>query len=136
MWKSLKYLYFKLYKVFLGMHGKNAMPEYLAMFGVGVLLFFTLESLISIITVIYPLIDIPDVSRGKFFVYVGIPFVAILYFVFIFNGKDEKIIKEFINENEKKRKAGRRNVILFIIFTLLLFIFSLVLLVLRNEGVV
>lgn len=137
MWKSIKYLYYKLYKLFVKINGKEDLPEYTAMLGVGTLVFINLLSIISIINVIYqPITLFPEISRTKFFILVGIPYILVLYFIFIFNGKYNSIIKEFMNEKESKRKAGKRNVIFYMAFSLLLVVFSLTLMIMRNEGVI
>lgn len=136
MWKSIKYLYYKLYKLFVKINGANDLPEYTAMLGVGGLFFFNILAIISIVDVFYPFFEYPDISRGTFFIYFGIPNVLILYLAFVFNGKYKRIIKEFKNENEEQRKRGRRNVILYMSISLLLVIASLSLIVLKNEGVI
>lgn len=136
MWNSIKYLYYKLYKLFVKLNGKEDLPEYTAMLGVGTLMFFNLLSTISILNVIHPITLFLEVSRAKFFIFAGIPYVLILYFVFIFNGKYKSIIKEFMSESEEQRKRGRRNVILYMAASLLLVIFSLALIVMKNEGAI
>lgn len=127
MWSLIKYLFYKIYKLFLKLYGKDDLPEYSAMLGVGTLLFMNLLSFIVIFNLIYPLYSFPDFSRSEFFIKVGIPYILILYFVFIYKAKYKKIIVEFSKENESERKFGRKKVILFVIFTLLFWVLTLIL---------
>ncbi len=136
MWKSYKYLYYKLYKLFVRMNGKDDIPEYTAMLGVGTLLFFNILAILSTVNVFYPFWSFPEISRATFFIYVGVPYILILYFAFVFNGKYKRIIKEFTKEGEEQRKKGKRNVILYMAISLLLVIASLSLIVMKNEGVI
>lgn len=136
MWKSYKYLYYKLYKLFLRVNGKDDVPEYTAMVGIGLLVFFNLLSVLAIFNVYTEFWHFPKVSRGMFFLYVGIPYMIIQYFILVHKGKWKRIVKEFNKEKEDARKRGRRNVIFYMLSTLLLFILSIVLMVLKNEGVI
>lgn len=136
MWKSYKYLYYKLYKLFVKMNGQDDFPEYTAMLGVGTLSFFNILAVFSTVNVFYPFWSFPEISRATFFIYVGVPYTLLLYFAFVFNKKYIRIIKEFQDENEEQRKRGRRNVILYMSISLLLVIASLSLIALKNEGVI
>lgn len=136
MWHSIKYLYYKLFKLFVGIHGKDDIPEYTALCGLGTLFFFNVLSIALILNVVYPFTTFPSISRARFFVTIGIPYYVILYFIFIFNGKYKRIINEFINESEHERKKGRRKVVYYMLFSLILWIFSLILVIMHNEGVI
>lgn len=136
MWKSLKYLFYKLYKLFVKINGKDNYPEYTAMLAVGTLLFFNILTILSIINVFYPFWCFPEISRGCFFIYIGAPYVLILYFAFVFNNKHVRIIKEFLNENEEQRKRGRGKVIIYFAASMFLVIVSLILIVVNNEGLI
>ncbi len=127
MWSSIKYLYYKLYKLFLKIYGKDDLPEYSAMLGVGSLLFINLITFIIIFNLIYPIYSFPDINRSEFFIKFGLPYILILYFVFIYKAKYKKIVGEFSKENESERKFGRIKVILFVLFTLLFWVLSLIL---------
>lgn len=135
MWKSYKYLYYKLYKLFVRINGKNDIPEYTAMFAIATLLFCNLLAVLNAINVFSPFWDYPEISRGRFFIYL-IPYTLIFYFAFVFNGKYKRIIKEFKKEGEEQRKKGKKNVILYMAISLLLVIASLSLIVMKNEGVI
>ncbi len=134
MWHSIKYLYYKLFKLFVRINGKDDLPEYSAMLGLGTLLFFNLLSIVSIINLIHPITMLPSISRAFFFVTIGIPYVIFLYFVFIFNGKFKRIIDEYKIESENERIKGRRKVVYFILLSFLLLILSIILMIMRNEG--
>ena len=67
MWKSIKYLYYKLYKLFVRINGKEDFPEYTAMLGVGTLFFFNFLAIISILNIIHPITLFPEISRVNFF---------------------------------------------------------------------
>lgn len=136
MWKMLKYLFYKLYKLFMRMHGENDIPEYTAMFGVGTLLLCNLIASVSIIDVFFPFWDFPEISRGKFFIIVGIPYVLILYFSFIYKGKYLRIKREYETESEEQRKKGSRNIKIYMVLSLFLIVLSLLLMVLKNEGLI
>ncbi|MBK7626000.1 MAG: hypothetical protein IPJ16_02160 [Bacteroidales bacterium] len=134
MWHSIKYLYYKLFKLFVRINGQDDLPEYTAMLGLGTLFFLNMLSIVSILNVVYPFTMFPSISRASFFVSVGIPYIIILYFVFVFNGKYKRITNEFINESEDDRKKGRRKVVYYMLFSLLFLIFSLILMIMQNEG--
>jgi hypothetical protein len=136
VWKSIKYLYYKFYKLFVRINGKDDYPEYTAMLGVGTLIFFNLLSVYSILTVINPLIFFPDIPRAKFFLIVGVPYVLTLYFIFAFNGKYKRIINEFKDENESKKITGRKIAILYILASFFLVIFSLIHMIMKNESLI
>jgi Ca2+/Na+ antiporter len=136
MWHSIKCLYYKLYKLSVRIHGKDDVPEYTSMLEVGTLMFMNLLSVILIFNVVYPFTSFPEISRSRFFVVIGIPYIIILYFTFIYKRKYNRIVAEFINENESERKSGRKKVVFYVFFSFLLFIFSLVLVILHNEGVI
>ena len=131
MWKSYKYLYYKLFKLFVKVNGKNDVPEYTAMLAVATLMLCNLFALLNAINVFSPFWDYPEISRGRFFIYL-IPYTLIFYFAFVFNNKYKRIIKEFKKEDEKQRKIGRRNVIFYIAISLVLVILSLVLIVMKH----
>ncbi len=135
MWKSYKYLYYKLFKFFVKVNGKNDIPEYTAMFAVATLLFCNLFAILNTINVFSPFWDYPEISRGSFFIYL-IPYSLIFYFAFVFNSRYKRIIKEFKNESEDQRKRGKRNVIIYIVISLLLVIISFSLIVMKNEGLI
>ncbi len=135
MWKSYKYLYYKLFKFFVKVYGKNDIPEYTAMFAVATLLFCNLFAILNTINVFSPFWDYPEISRGSFFIYL-IPYSLIFYFAFVFNSRYKRIIKEFKNESEDQRKRGKRNVIIYIVISLLLVIISFSLIVMKNEGLI
>ncbi|MEZ7885286.1 MAG: hypothetical protein QMB39_08500 [Bacteroidales bacterium] len=127
MWHSIKYLYYKLFKLFVKINGEDDSPEYTAMFTVGLLFFFNILSIASIINLVYQFTTYPAISRTNFFVLFGLPYYIIFYFIFIFKGKYKRIINEFINESEDDRKKGRRKVISYLLFSFLLVVLSLIL---------
>jgi len=134
MWKAYKYLFYKLYKLSAKISSivKDDIPEYTAMFDIGVLVLINLASFAVIINSIGGFWhNLPDLSRGRFFVYL-IPYFLFFYFTLVFNGKYKRIIKEFKNESEELRRKGRRKVIMYITGTLLLLIFSMVLIIMTN----
>ena len=135
MWKSYKYLYYKLYKLFVKINGKSDITEYVAMFAVATLLLCNLFAILNAINVFYPFWDYPEISRSRFFIYL-IPYTLIFYFAFVFNTKYKRILEEFKNENEEHRKKGTRNVILYIAVSFFLVIVSLSLIVMKNEGLI
>lgn len=135
MWKSFKYLYYKLYKLFVRINGKDDIPEYTAMFAVGTLFFCNLFAIVSVVNVFSPFWNYPDISRGRFFIYL-IPYTLIFYFTLVFNGKYKKIINEFEIENEERRKKGRLNIVIYIALSLLLLIFAFILMTMKTEGVI
>lgn len=135
MWKPIKYLYFKLYKLFVKINGKDDLPEYTAMIGVGTLLFFNILSVSSIINVFYPFTSFTEISQVNFFIFLGVPYILILYLTFIYNSKYKHIIEKFADENEYMRKKGRKKVIIYMLSSLLLVFFSLILMILKNEGI-
>ncbi len=65
-----------------------------------------------------------DIGKKNWLIFILLVLSALNY-IFFHNGRWKKIIKEFENETEKQRKKGRILVILFTIFTILLFISSL-----------
>ena len=127
MWHSIKYLYYKLFKLFVRINGEDDSPEYTAMFTVGLLFFFNILSITSIINLVYQFTTYPSISRTNFFVLFGLPYYIIFYFIFIFKGKYKRIINEFIDESEDDRKKGRRKVISYLLFSFLLVVLSLIL---------
>lgn len=127
MWHSIKYLYYKLFKLFVRINGEDDSPEYTAMFTVGLLFFFNILSIASIINLVYQFTTYPSISRTNFFVLFGLPYYIIFYFIFILKGKYKRIINEFIDESEDDRKKGRRKVISYLLFSFLLVVLSLIL---------
>ncbi len=127
MWHPIKYLYYKLFKLFVRINGEDDSPEYTAMFTVGLLFFFNILSIASIINLVYQFTTYPSISRTNFFVLFGLPYYIIFYFIFIFKGKYKRIINEFIDESEDDRKKGRRKVISYLLFSFLLVVLSLIL---------
>lgn len=135
MWKSYKYLFYKLFKLFIRINGKDDVPEYTTMFAVATLLFCNLFAILNAINVFFPFWSYSTISRGRFLIYL-LPYTLIFYFAFIFNKKYERIIEEFKKENEEQRRRGRKKVILYIAASLIIIILSLSLIVLKNEGMI
>lgn len=136
MWHSIKYLYYKLYKLFVKINGKDDLPEYTSMIGLGTLFFFNVLSIAAILNILHPFTTFPSISRASFFVSFGIPYFISLYFIFVFNGKYQRIINEFKDESEEKRKKGRVNVILYLLLSFTLVLLSLALMIMQNEGLI
>lgn len=136
MWHSIKYLYYKLYKLFVKINGKDDLPEYTSMIGLGTLFFFNVLSIAAILNILLPFTTFPSISRASFFVSFGIPYFISLYFIFVFNGKYQRIIAEFKDESEEKRKKGRVRVILYLLLSFTLVLLSLALMIMRNEGLI
>ena len=136
MWHSIKYLYYKLYKLFVKINGKDDLPEYTSMIGLGTLFFFNVLSIAAILNILHPFTTFPSISRASFFVSFGIPYFISLYFIFVFNGKYQRIVNEFKDESEEKRKKGRVNVILYLLLSFTLVLLSLALMIMQNEGLI
>lgn len=136
MWHSIKYLYYKLYKLFVKINGKDDLTEYTSMIGLGTLFFFNVLSIAAILNILHPFTTFPSISRASFFVSFGIPYFISLYFIFVFNGKYQRIINEFKDESEEKRKKGRVNVILYLLLSFTLVLLSLALMIMQNEGLI
>lgn len=81
MWHPIKYLYYKLFKLFVRINGEDDSPEYTAMFTVGLLFFFNILSIASIINLVYQFTTYPSISRTNFFVLFGLPYYIIFYFI-------------------------------------------------------
>lgn len=136
MWKATKYLYYKLYKLFLRMHGKDDLPELTTSIVVGILFFSNLLTLIATIDIFYPVYRFHEIPRGKFILLIGIPWLLFFYLFLAFNGKYKRIIIEFNTESEEQRKKGKTNVIIYIILSVVLFFISFSLLSIKINGLI
>jgi hypothetical protein len=116
MWKLIKYIFYKYYKLY-----KNEMGDKYPQF-MGTLVVYFLSSLIiaSITNFFYPY----DINKKTWLIFAILLFGFCVY-VFLPNNKWRKILKEFENESSRMRNNGRVIVITFTILTIVLFIVSL-----------
>jgi hypothetical protein len=135
MLKSLEYLFYKLYKVFLFINGKDDIPEWTATLAVATLVFIDLFALGIIINVFYPFYFFPEISRGAFAILL-MPYTFIFYMLFIFKGKHKKIYKEYQKENELEKKRGRKKVTIYISVSIGFLFISLILMTLKAEHII
>jgi hypothetical protein len=132
MWKALKYLYYKLYKLLLRMNGEEDLPQITAMLAVGTLLIFNALAVLAIINIYFPFWDYPDIPRLKFYIVFVIPWALILYFTFVFKGKYKRIINGFKDETEKQRIRGKAFVIIYMFLSFCLTMVSLIIISLNR----
>lgn len=124
MWKAIKYIFYKAYKFYKYEMG-DKMPEFMGILVVYALLSFLLVSILGFAGYFKHL------NKQNWLISVII-FLAVWLYIFYNKGKWKKIIKEFENESEKARKRGRILCILAVVFTILLFLSSLVVVYIRS----
>ncbi len=136
MYKTYKYLYYKLYKGFLVANGKSDKPEFTALLAVAMLFFINILSIYIIILSITDLqllkslfdyfiakfINVPFSNKLLFF----LPYLSFFYFTLYFKGKYKKIIEEFSHESKKHSRIGKTLVWLYVLLTILMFISALI----------
>jgi len=132
----LRYLFYKYYKFFRKINSQDSSPEWTASLAVGTLIFFNILSIGAIINVYLPFWTWPEISRSVFFLIVGLPWIIILYFLFIYKKKYLKIIEVYKNENENERRNGRKLVLIYIITSIFLVIGSWILIILHNSKII
>jgi len=132
MYKILKYYYYKQYKFFLKINGKDDIPQFTAMLSVAQNILFNLNAfyLIMASLILKPIIyfDSKDsASSLKVFICL-ISFVIPFYFIFIYKSKYLKILDEFRTESNQKRINGNICVIIYTICSLIFQVFGFIVL--------
>ena len=126
MYKLFRYNYYKQYKFFLRINGKNDLPQFTAMLSIAQNVLFNLNALYLIIgslifkPIIYLSFKDPNSSLK---VIIGlILFLIPFHLVFIYRKRYLKILDEFKNESDLDNKKGN---IYMIIYTICSIIFQI-----------
>jgi len=126
MWKAIKYIFYKAYKFYKYEMGDKK-PEFM-----GILVVYALLSLF-LVSILGFTGFFTNLNKQIWLISVII-FLAVWLYIFYNKGKWKEIIKEFENESEKARKRGRILCILAVVFTILLFLSTLVVVYIRSQS--
>jgi hypothetical protein len=122
MYKSLKYYYYKQYKFFLRINGKDDLPQHTAMLSFAQNIIMNLNALYLIIGSLifkpFTYFDFSSSINSLKVIICIVLFTLPFYFVFIYRNKYLKIIDEFKNESNQERTNGNRYVIIYSICSL------------------
>lgn len=126
--KTYYYLFYTLYSLFSKHLSYDNTPETTAKGTIFLTTCFNCLSILNCLASFNSNIGYPDISRLDVFIYIGIPFGLFFYFTLSYKGKWKKIIAEYEKESESKGKRGKRNVLIYLGFTIIFFISSCILL--------
>ncbi len=130
MYKNYKYLFYKLYKLFLRINGETGIPEYTAMLVVAQNFFANLLALYIFICKLFTgTVLLRFINNWTIFIYLSV-FLVPFYLSLVFRSKYKKIVNEFRNESKEQRISGKRSVILYLAISFLFQILSVLYLLL------
>jgi len=133
MKKFLKYLYYRLYCIWLKKKDEQKNAHVNAVITLTFLLYLNIVSipLISLAVFNYELVDMPGIDdRIKILIILILIGTGLLnYFLFARKEQHQRIIDEFASESDKKRKLGTLIAIFYIVISLIvpiyIFLFTL-----------
>ncbi len=135
MCKFFKYLYFRIYMWNLRKWGKIDAPEYNAMFGVAMLILINILSIPLVIEVIsgYRFFSFPELNTAILIIILLI-YLSLHYFIWIYDKRFEKIIKEFQTEKIPQQKKGTFLLWFYVVLTFVVFFGSWMIILIKNSG--
>src|SRR6476661_2724839 len=123
--KALKYYYYRMFKYY---KNGDSIPYFSTFSTISVFAFFNLLTIFSLLeTIIGQKFSLPEINGFKrlWLILIIIPLYIIYQQYFVKKGHHNQILKEFANETKKQKRLSIFYTIMYFVFTIVVFFFSL-----------
>lgn len=135
IWKAYKYVYYWLYTWQKKLWGGDDLPEYTAIFGMGISFMFNIYSSMALIYIMTDVKMFPNKIDEIQILSFGFSILLIHYFLFVYKYKYKQIEEEFKHESQSDRKRKGIWVLIYTFGSIVLYaLLGFLGIWLRNNG--